>query len=298
MYIRKIEELGIDIERSGSLKRYNTFKIDQKSKSICRVNNLTELKQVVGIFNKNDEIFTIIGKGSNVLFTEKALNLNFIVLSGDFNKYHLNEESSTVEVGAAMGVVPFGVMMARSGLSGLEFAHGIPGTIGGAVAMNAGAHGSEFSNIIKEVTVLDKNRETIDILSKDDMKFEYRNSIISNESYIILSAILELSIGNNEKILKNTKQYKDYRMKTQPLKKRTCGSVFKNPLPDYSAELLERFGFKGYRIGTAKFSDLHSNFIELDDNGDYKDVLKLIEIAEKEIKLNTGKILSPEVKLI
>lgn len=295
-YLNKIKELGIDIEKGASLKRYNTFKLDQKSKSVARVNNQEQLKVIINIFKEFNEVYEIIGKGSNILFTSKAQEINFIVLTGDYNKFELLEDNG-VYVGSGMGIVPFSVLMAKKGLSGLEFAHGIPGSIGGAVVMNAGAHGSDFSNIIDRVKVFDPEEEVIKMINKKDLSFSYRFSNIVENEYIVLGAELSLHPACEKTALKETMHNKDLRVKTQPLKKRTCGSVFKNPDSDFAAKLLEDCNLKGLSIGGAKFSSKHANFIEVGAGSTYKDILSLIYEAKKEVLDKKCVTLHTEVKI-
>jgi UDP-N-acetylmuramate dehydrogenase len=189
-------------------------------------------------------------------------------------------------------------MAAKHGLEGLEFAGGIPGNVGGAVYMNAGAHGSEISRVLQSATILKEDGEWL-TLSNEQMEFRYRTSILQTKiKGIVTEATFELAYGNREEIASRLAQYKDRRRQTQPLQFPCAGSVFRNPPGDYAGRLIQEAGLKGYRIGGAEVSTMHANFIINRGNATAQDVLNLINhiIHTVEEKFNVR--LEPEVQVV
>ena len=183
----------------------------------------------------------------------------------------------------------------RRGLTGFEFAAGIPGTVGGSIYMNAGANGGEIKDAVKKVYVWIKGEQRE--LLREEINFEYRKSNLP-EGSIVTKAVFELREGDRKKSEENVRQYLMYRNRTQPVKMANTGSVFKNPPSISAGRLLEKLGFKGHSVGGAKFSEIHANFIVNFNRAEAKDIIKLIETAKK-TALNKEKItLEPEVKIM
>ncbi|HET7615677.1 MAG TPA: UDP-N-acetylmuramate dehydrogenase, partial [Bacillales bacterium] len=201
-----------------------------------------------------------------------------------------------VTVGGGYPLVALSAIISRKGLSGLEFAGGIPGSVGGAVYMNAGAHGSDVSEILKKAQILFEDG-SVRWLSREEMAFSYRTSILQSKPGICISAVFQLEKGDRDKIFGEMKEHKDYRRRTQPFD-RCCGSVFRNPLPEHAGHLIESAGLKGYRIGGAQVSELHANFIVNTADAKAKDVLHLIDHIQKNIREKFQVNLQTEVEII
>lgn len=271
------------------IKDYTTYKLDGYIKEIIFPKNYDELKVVIkDLKNK----YKIIGNGSNLILSESynhpLINLKY------FDKLEFN--NNIVTVGAGYNLPKFALECAKKGLSGLEFASGIPGTIGGAIYMNAGAYGKEISNILKRVTILDE-KNNLKVLNQEDLKLSYRDSIFKHKNYICLEAEFELIPGNKEEIIKEIKKIIETRKEKQPLEYPSAGSVFKNG-ENYSAgRLIEKAGLKGTKVGDAEVSLKHANFIINKGKAKADDVIELIEIVKEKIKKeeNIDLILEQEI---
>lgn len=255
------------------IKDYTTYKLSGKIKKIIIVDNVEELKKVV----KENKNYKVIGNGSNLIISD---SYNGVLIKLNFKG--LKIMGTTVNVDSGFNLSKLSRICAEKGLSGLEFACGIPGTIGGAIYMNAGAYGHEIFDIIKSVTVLDKNLNVITL--NKNLKGTYRNSIIKENNYICISAEIELKEKKSEIILDEINRIMKERREKQPLDYPSAGSVFKNPIGYSSGRLIERTGLKGCKVGGAEVSLKHANFIINKENASAEDVIELIKIIKKEIK--------------
>lgn len=189
-------------------------------------------------------------------------------------------------------------LLSRQGLAGLEFASGIPGSVGGAVYMNAGAHKSDISNVLSKALILFENG-TIEWLMNREMEFSYRTSVLQTKRPgIILEAEFQLQVGKREEIVRNMQKNKDYRRETQPWNHPCAGSVFRNPLPEFAGNLVEKAGLRGYQIGGAQISEMHGNFIVNTGGASAQDVLSLIALIKHTIKEKFGIDMHTEVEII
>ena len=211
---------------------------------------------------------------------------------------HLEINETEVKVGAGFSLVSLSVQISKKGLAGLEFASGIPGSVGGAVYMNAGAHGSDMSEVLEKVYVLFDDG-TFAWLSKEEMEFSYRTSILQKKRPgIVLEAVFQLKLGNREEIVAKMQNNKNYRKETQPYNLPCAGSIFRNPLPHYAGQLVQEAGLKGYSIGGAQISPMHGNFIVNTGNGKAEDVLALIQHVKECIYQQFGVNIETEVEII
>lgn len=277
-----------------SLKNYNTYRIDIKAKLLFYPNNISSLKQVIKYLKDNRLKYMILGRGSNLIF-----NLDYydgvIIKLDELNE--LKIDGTKITVGAGYSLIKLAMQTANLGLSGLEFASGIPGSVGGAVYMNAGAYKSDMSAVIKEVEVLTPNLE-IKTLSNEDLKFSYRTSFLkNNRGYVCLNATLELKEGEKEEILSLIKDRSDRRIESQPLEYPSAGSVFRNPDGDFAGRLIEELNLKGYNINGAEISTKHANFIINKGNCTGKDLVELINLVKSKVKdeYNIDLILEQEI---
>ena len=229
--------------------------------------------------------FKILGNGSNLIFSDEKYEGVLIKLS-EFNNLEIND--TVVTVGSGYNLVKLSLKTARMGLSGLEFASGIPGTIGGAVFMNAGAYKMDMSYIVSEVKVLTPEM-TIKTLYNKDLDFHYRSSFLQkNRDYICLEAKLVLKHGDANNIMEVIADRKQRRLLTQPLEYPSAGSVFRNPENDYAGRLIEELGYKGKNIGGAYVSEKHANFIINKDHATASDIRNLINEIKEKVKEKYG----------
>ena len=264
-----------------SLKNYNTYKVEATAKYIFYPYNVENLIKMLEYIKENNISYKILGKGSNLIF-------NFDVYEGILIKLdELNEvivEDDTITVESGYPLIKLAMEVSNLGLTGLEFATGIPGTIGGAVYMNAGAYKSDMSNVIEDVTYLTPKLE-IKTVKNEELNFGYRTSFFKeNKDNVILKTTLKLSKGDKEEILKSIQERATKRKESQPLEYPSAGSVFRNPEGDFAGRLIEEQGFKGKNINGAEVSTKHANFIINTDNCSGKDIVELINEIKETIK--------------
>ena len=251
--------------------------------------DVLELKNLLVELKSKKIKYKILGNGSNLIISSKYDGV--LIKLENFDT--LNIDGNTVKVGAGYMLSKLVLKCAENGLSGLEFAYGIPATIGGAVYQNAGAYGFSIDKVIKDVTILDGNDEII-TLSKDKLKFGYRDSVFKHKNLICLEVTLELEKGNYEDILEKMKDNLKHRKENQPLEYPSAGSVFRNPTGYSAGKLIEEAGCKGVKIGDAVVSYKHANFIVNTGKATAEDVFKLIKLVQKKVKDKTGILLEIE----
>ncbi|MBR4723883.1 MAG: UDP-N-acetylmuramate dehydrogenase, partial [Clostridia bacterium] len=259
----------------------------------CAVSDKEEIIELINYAKGKNIPYFVMGNGSNILVSDKGIRGLVIQISGNFSRYEISENLIKAESGALLSALSKAAQ--KSGLSGMEFAGGIPGTLGGAVYMNAGAYGGEMSGIVKSVTYL-KNGEIKKI--DDGFGFGYRRSIFADLGAVILEAELELKNGNPEEIKAKMEDYKTRRTEKQPLSMPSAGSVFKRPEGHFAGRLIEDAGLKGFQIGGAKVSEKHSGFIVNTGGATAKDVLALIRHIQKTVKEKFDVELETEVKIV
>lgn len=269
-----------DIKENVSLKTLTTLKVGGISKYVFYPKDVTSLKKALTLFKENNINYKIFGNGSNIIPSDKIYDGVIIKLSS-LNNLKINDE--VIEVEAGYSLMKLAKEVIKLGLSGLEWANGIPGTIGGAVYMNAGAYKQDMSFVLEKITVLDENMNIV-TLNKDELDFSYRHSRLMEENLICLSATLRLEKKDISLIEEVVNKRKEKRMETQPLEYPSAGSVFRNPFNDFAGRLVEECNLKGKQIGGAMISLKHANFIINKDNATGKDVLDLINLAKKEVK--------------
>lgn len=278
-----------------SLKKYNTYKLGGKAKLIVFPDDVNKLIELLKFIKENNIKHKVIGKGSNLIFSDKDYE-GILIRLDNFNKLEINDTHITV--GAGYSLVKLSQETAKLGLSGLEFASGIPGTVGGAIFMNAGAYKSSMSEFVKEVTIIDDNLNII-TLKNEDLKFDYRKSLLQEKKdYICVEVKLELAHGDVDEIKEKIKKRKERRVETQPLEYPCAGSVFRNPDDVPAGKLIEDANLKGKRMGGAMVSPKHANFIINYDNAKSEDVYNLIKLVKDEIKNQTGVELKEEQEFV
>ena len=278
------------------LANHTTMKIGGPADVLVEPKSLEKLQETMETINKYKVKWTAIGRGSNLLVSD--LGIEGVVIKLGNGMDHLELEGDEVHVGGGYSLIKLVTIISKKGLTGLEFAGGIPGSVGGAVYMNAGAHGSDMSKVLKKAHILFEDGK-MEWLNADQLNFSYRTSILQKERPgICLEAVLNVEQGNREEVVAQLQKNKDYRRDTQPFSYPCAGSIFRNPLPDYAGQLIEKAGLKGHKIGGAKVSDMHANFIVNDDGAKAQDVLNLIEYIKKTILEKYNVQLETEVEII
>ena len=278
------------------LANHTTIKIGGPTDLFIEPKNIDSIQRTIGIIKKHGIQWRAIGRGSNLLVSDKGIEGAVIKLGDGVD--HLKIDGETITVGGGFSVIKLSTMISKKGLSGLEFASGIPGSVGGAVYMNAGAHGSDISKIIKKAHILFENG-TMEWFLNEELQYSYRTSILQKERPgICIEAVFELVSGAREEIVALMKKNKDYRRNTQPWNFPCAGSIFRNPLPNYAGRLIEDSGLKGHSIGGAKISELHGNFIVNTGTAKAQDVLDLIQFVKETIKELHDINLETEVEII
>jgi len=277
------------------LAKYTTWKIGGPADLLIIPRGKRELAAAVALLHRRGVPWTNLGRGSNMLVLDKGIR-GVVIKPGpglDYARF----DGHTVTAGAAFSFIKLSVLAGKHGLTGLEFAGGIPGSVGGAVYMNAGAHGSDVSRIFKSAEIVTENGEIVRF-DREAMRFGYRHSILHTMPGIVVEATFELAPGDRKEIAAAMAAYKDRRQRTQPLQSPTAGSVFRNPPGDYAARLIEAAGLKGYRSGGAAVSDVHANFIVNTGQATAEDVLTLMEHIQRTVKARFGVELVPEVLVV
>lgn len=282
-----------NIKYNEPMKNHTSFKIGGPAECFIKAQKIEEIQEILKLVKENKIPLKVIGNGSNLLVKDEGVK--GIVLKIDIKKIEIQGNNVTVGSGVKLGELA--PKLLREELAGFEFASGIPGTIGGAIRMNAGAHGSEMKDIVKTVTYMDRNGEMHKI-KNEEAKFEYRNSRFSKEDNIILETELELEKGNKEEIQAKMTEYANFRKEKQPIEYPSAGSTFKRGVDFITAKLIDECGLKGYKIGGAQISEKHAGFIINKDNATAKDVIKLIEYTKEQVYNKFGKKIELEVEII
>lgn len=280
------------------MSKHTSFKIGGNADFFVKVENNKELKSLIDMSKINNIPLTIIGNGSNILVKDNGIR--GIVAKIDIKKIEIveNENDIIVILGAGELLGKIAQILLKNSIEGFEFASGIPGTVGGAVKMNAGAYGGEFKDIIKEVTYMDLNGN-INILTNEQCGFSYRYSIFSdNDNYIVLEAKFILKKGNYDEIKEKMDEYAKSRREKQPITMPSAGSTFKRGEDFITAKLIDECGLKGYSIGGAEVSNLHAGFVVNKGNATAEDVINLIEYIKKQVYEKFEKKIELEIQII
>jgi UDP-N-acetylmuramate dehydrogenase len=284
------------IKKAEPLVNHTTIKIGGPADLLIEPSSIKNLEKTMELVRKYKVKWRAIGRGSNLLVSDKGIEGVVIKLGNGLN--HLNINGTHIIVGAGYSVVSLAVQMSRSALSGFEFASGIPGSVGGAVYMNAGAHGSDVAKILTRAHILFEDG-SFKWLSNEEMEFSYRTSVLQNKRPgIVVEAEFELKEGKKEEIMEAIQKNKEYRKDTQPWNFPCAGSIFRNPLPHYAGKLVEEAGLKGYQIGGAQISNMHGNFIINAGNAKAEEVLQLIDFVKKTIYDSHQVKMETEVEII
>lgn len=291
--LRKIVDCDY-IKINESMRNHTTLKMGGNA-SILIEPNEEELPKVMKLIKECGLRYRIIGRGSNILVSDEGLNAIVIKIADRYSSVAINKTSIVVSAGVPISYVSK-IALANK-LTGSEFASGIPGTVGGAVVMNAGAYGGEVKDIIEWVTIM-KEDGSIVKMSNEDMKFSYRKSILTdNPNWIVLAAKFNLEPGVEKEIFEQMQARNQKRVISQPLHQHNCGSVFKRIDGTSAGKLIDDCGLKGFTYNGVEISSKHANFIVNNGNSTAKDMLYVIEVAKKAVKEKFGIVLEEEVKM-
>lgn len=277
------------------MKNHSSFKVGGAADILVTPTSTIQLSEILKFCKKENVPIFIIGNGSNLIVSDKGIRGVVIKIFDNFNGYEVEEDTISVYAGALLSKVSN--IALKNELTGLEFAAGIPGTLGGAVAMNAGAYGGEMKDVVVETEYMDLNGQ-VKVLRGDEREFGYRTSYILKNSCIVLKSVLHLKKGNKEEIKALMDDLNRRRKEKQPLEMPSAGSVFKRPEGYFAGKLIEDCKLKGYRIGGAQVSEKHCGFIVNTGNATASDIQNLIKHIQDTVKSTYGIELQTEVRII
>ena len=277
------------------MKRHTTFRIGGPAKYLLQPCTVVEVVSLLQICKEEGVRFSIIGNGSNLLVSDKGVSGAVIQIYKNMSRIIVEGNSIKAEAGALLGKLA--AAAANDALSGLEFAAGIPGTVGGAVVMNAGAYGGEIKDVITQVTVVSQTGEII-TLAQNELEMGYRTSIIKKKQYIVLETVFTLQNDNIEAIQAKMDELKEKRVSKQPLEYASAGSTFKRPKGHFAGKLIMDAGLRGYAVGDAQVSEKHCGFVINKGEASAADVIGLIKEVKGKVKDKFGIELEPEVQFL
>ena len=274
---------------------HTTFRIGGPADYFVMPETIEELANVLKLCKEEQMPYFILGNGSNLLVGDKGFRGVVIQLYKNFDGLQIEGTTVTAKAGAML--IRVAKESGKAGLTGLEFASGIPGTIGGAMVMNAGAYGGEMKDVVTAVTVLTKDGE-IKTLTGEEMNFRYRGSVVEDEAYIVLEAVMELQEGNLEEIQARIDELSVQRRTKQPIEFPSAGSTFKRPEGHFAGKLIMDAGLRGYRVGDAQVSEKHCGFVINRGNATATEIKTLMGDVAKKVKEEFGVDLEAEVILL
>lgn len=281
------------IKQNEPMKNHTSFRIGGNADLFVLPQTIDELNEIIKLCKKTNTPFFVMGNGTNLLVDDKGIR-GVVIKTTNIN--HININGRRITAGSGVLLCRLAIEALKLSLSGLEFAHGIPGTLGGAVVMNAGAYGGEMKDIIVSTKYLDENNE---IKQLSDHNFGYRKSIfMEHPDWIVLESTLLLKKDCKENIKSKMDEYSLARKTKQPLNVPSAGSVFKRPQGYYAGKLIQDCGLRGYKVGGAQVSEKHCGFIVNNGNATSEDVLQLIEDIKNKVKIKFGVKLQTEIKYV
>lgn len=289
------EKILGEVSLNVPLAPLTSFKIGGAAELFVRPNNLMELINTLEILKNNNIPYFLLGAGSNLLIRDGGMSGAVVCLGDGFDYAHAKNDY--ILAGGAVSLAKLAAEAKNAELTGVEFASGIPGSLGGAIYMNAGAYGGEMKDVITEVTYIDDDGK-VKTLPCSECGFGYRKSVFSEGNKIIISAKLTLKKGNKDEIVATMRDLNARRKEKQPLEYPSAGSTFKRPEGHFAGALIEEANLKGYTIGGAQVSEKHAGFLINTGNATARDVCDLIAHVQKTVKEKSGVDLEPEVRII
>ena len=290
--ILKVEQ----VKKDEPMKIHTTFRVGGPASYFVTPETEEEIAKVIEVCTQENVPYYIVGNGSNLLVSDQGYEGVIIQIYKQMNQVEITENEIHAQAGALLSMIANRAMEAE--LTGFEFAAGIPGTIGGAMVMNAGAHGREMKDIVDAVTYYNCENDEIETIKKEECNFEYRNSKFKNSNVIIIKAILKLQKANSIEIKQKMDEYKQFRIEKQPIEYPSAGSTFKRGADFITAKLIDEAGLKGYTVGGAQVSEKHAGFIINKNNATATDIINLIEEVQKIVYEKFNKKIELEIEII
>ena len=274
------------------MSRHTTFRVGGAAKCLIKVNNKEKMKKLIPYLHMTGQNFFILGNGSNLLVGDKGYSGILVKLGEGMESVTVEGERMKISAGTLLSKAASAAR--ENELTGMEFASGIPGTVGGAIVMNAGAYGGEMKQIVESVEVMNMEGEIL-VLDNDTMEFGYRKSVIKSRPFIVLETVLCLQKGKQEEISSKMEELSRLRREKQPLEYASAGSTFKRPEGYFAGKLIMDAGLRGFSIGGAKVSEKHCGFIVNSGNATAADIREVIDEVQKCVKAKFGVTLEREV---
>ena len=284
-----------DIKIDEPMKKHISFRVGGPADILVRPKTEQQLSDILKYISKNELPYLIIGNGSNLLIKDGGIRGIVIEFGDNFNNFEIKDNIITAQAGTLLAVI--GKAALREGLTGFECISGIPGSLGGGLAMNAGAYGGEIKSVVKSVRVMNPQGEIFEF-TNEQMKFEYRRSVLTNSDYIVLSAELELKKGNYDEIKELMLDLTNRRTTKQPLNLPSAGSTFKRPEGHFAGKLIDDCGLRGLTLRGAQVSEKHCGFVVNIGEATAKDILDLIYVVKSTVLNKYGIMLEEEVKIL
>lgn len=289
------EKYGAKVMNDEPMKNYTSFNIGGNADILVHANSAECISALVGCCKENSIKYYIFGKGSNVLVSDNGLRGVVILISGDFSAIERDGDILLCEAGASM--MKLCITAKDNSLTGLEFAYGIPGTVGGGLYMNAGAYGGEMKDVVVYCDYLDSDGK-VKRMNKDEMDLSYRHSIFCGSDKVILRVAVKLSEGNKQEIADRMNEIMNKRRDKQPLEYPSAGSTFKRPVGDFAGRLIEVSGLKGYSCGGAEVSTKHSGFVINKGGATFSDVINVVNGVKEKVYSDSGVMLECEILIV
>lgn len=277
------------------MKQHTTFRIGGRADYFVSPTETEQIRKVIELCRRENMPWYVIGNGSNLLVSDHGFRGVIIRLFKNYAGLRIEGEQIFVQAGALLSRTANAAL--QEGLTGFEFAAGIPGTIGGAMVMNAGAYGGEMKDITESVTVLTPEGELL-TLKREELEMGYRTSLIARKGYLVLEAVLKLTRGNQEQIKEKMADLRQRRISKQPLEYPSAGSTFKRPQGYFAGKLIMDAGLRGFQVGGAQVSEKHCGFVINTGDATAEDVLELIRQVSAKVRALEGVTLEPEVRLL
>lgn len=282
------------VKEKEPMSRYTTFQVGGFADFLVLPETIDQMKAIIQLAKKENIPYLLLGNGSNMLVSDKGVS-GIVIRFQRFQKMEVNGEEITAQAGVSLALL--GRTAWKHSLTGLEFAAGIPGILGGAIRMNAGAYGGEMKDVVTEVKVLTEEGEVLDLPAKQ-LEFAYRKSIVEEKNYVVLEVKMQLKQGNADKIRNYMDQLSKQRKEKQPLEYASAGSTFKRPEGHFAGKLIQDAGLRGFSVGDAMVSEKHCGFVINRKNATAKDILELMKYVRQEVKDKFDVLLEPEVRFI
>lgn len=284
-----------NVKLDEPMKKHTSFRVGGPADILVKPTSETQLSDIMVLIKKEKIPYLIIGNGSNLLVKDGGIRGVVIEISNNLNNFDIKGTNVKIQSGALLSVV--GKAVLREELKGFEFAAGIPGTLGGAIAMNAGAYGGEMKDIVKSVKLMDTDGNIFEF-TNEQMAFEYRKSILSRTDYIVLCVEIELQKGNYDEIKATMMDFTQRRVSKQPLSLPSAGSTFKRPKGHFAGQLIEECGLRGLTLRGAQVSEKHCGFVVNLGNTTAKDLLELMYVVKSTVNAKFGIMLEEEVRIL